>query len=178
MKNVTTNLILVLSATFALNAFASSPRVVIDPLPPSETTVISLKLGGGMPGPGILASREIRVTRTGAVKVHDIYNGNPINGPRTEKNYELKTLEPIDMLAIGEAEGSLKGGALTKVSEPGCMDAPSFTYAVAKNFTLVPVFERVSCQELQLADKSQRAAANMIKYYLDTLNKEASEANK
>ena len=65
----------------------------------------------------------------------------------------------------------LRIGAFKKVSDMGCMDAPSYSYLIERNGVLIEIFANVSCQDRELRDRHQRASARLIKNYLDQWNR-------
>jgi|GEM_PF-3777945 len=163
MKHV----ILALVAAVSFNVFAMSPVL------PQENSVVELFTGGGMPGPGGLRHRHIWITNVGEVFVNESYYGNNFNDileGGIQREYLLGNVVAQDLVDLQKAVDGIRGGGLTKPQGPQCMDAPGYSYTVAKGTALVTVFSRSGCRDSQLKDKSQRPAALAIKNFLDQWN--------
>jgi hypothetical protein len=163
MKNV----ILALIAALSLNTFAMSP------VSPEQNSFAELRMGGGMPVPGGLRFRHIWITNSGEVNVREAYYGTDMNKifeGGLEREYLLGHVDAKDLSELKAAAAGITGGGLTKATDPGCMDAPGYSYGVVKGGVILSIYSRFSCRDSQLKDKRQRPAANDIKAYLDLWN--------
>lgn len=156
-------LALIASLSFSFNASATSPVL------PPETALLQAFIGGGMPVPGGLGSMTITVHDNGLVEsliyryAKDFNNVERLPAERQELGHVL----PQDLAAIKDAVAGLKGGTFVTPNTPQCMDAPGYTYGIVKERFFTAVYRRQGCRDLELKDKSQRAAALSIKNFLD-----------
>ena len=125
--------------------------------------LLHLRVAGGMPAPGGLASSDLMVTADGGVMVREFYHPKDFGSgkPAEKKNYQLPNLNARVLAEVKETVASLKGGELVEPNQPGCMDAPRSEYSIYKNGQKTVVYMIDACRPFQLRDESQRPAAKI-----------------
>jgi len=133
--------------------------------------LLHLRVAGGMPAPGGLASSDLMVTVDGSVMVREFYHPKDFGSgkPAKKKTYQLPNLNARVLAEVKKTVESLKGGELVEPDQPGCMDAPRSEYSIFKDWQKTVVYMIDACRPFQLRDESQRPAANKIRELLAKL---------
>ena len=165
MKNLIAIACVALVSVCGLSARATSPN-------PDFYPILNVRVGGGMPVPGGLASREVSVLRGGRVIVSDRYHGDYREGSTQKpapRVYELAPLQPGVMQKVYARVAELKGGPLKPDGGYGCADAPGYAYEAYAPIGKVTIYENYSCQERPLVDSAERASAQVLVDLLNSL---------
>jgi hypothetical protein len=140
MKNLFCIMSLILS--MSLLAHAGNEGAQAGPMPP-QIVIAKVSIGGGFAPPSVPSSRVIEILNNGMVQQVYYYQNNvPKVMPLTELSQSvLKGLTAVlDRVQVGTLQDP-------NPVDPGCVDAPSTTYAVVRNGQTIAVAQRMNCKE-------------------------------